>query len=149
MSLGHVPLKEMIGQLVHERSRQHSQISFALTAENLSRSYGDLIDLTIYRCVQESLTNAIRHARATRVTVELGQAAAEARLALTVRDDGCGMKPGAAAGFGTRGMQERVEGLGGRFGVESETGRGTCVRITIPLLEPPKADGGLPSGDNA
>ena len=149
MSLGHVPLKEMIGQLVHERSRQHSQISFALTAENLSRSYGDSIDLTIYRCVQESLTNAIRHARATRVTVELGQAAAEARLALTVRDDGCGMKPGAAAGFGTRGMQERVEGLGGRFGVESETGRGTCVRITIPLLEPPKADGGLPSGDNA
>jgi two-component system, NarL family, sensor histidine kinase UhpB len=148
MSLGHVPLQEILGQLVHERSRQHSQISFALRAENLSRSYGDSIDLTIYRCVQESLTNAIRHARATHVTVELGQANAEAGLALTVRDDGCGMKLG-AAGFGTRGMQERVEGLGGRYSVESETGSGTCVRITIPLLEPRRADGGTPSGDKA
>ena len=91
MSLGHVPLKEIVGQLVHERSRQHSQISFSFTAEDLSRSYGDSIDLTIYRCVQESLTNAIRHAQAERVTVELGHADAEGWLALTVRDDGCGM----------------------------------------------------------
>ncbi len=149
MSLGHVPLKEMLGQLMHERSRQHSQISFALTAENLSRSYGDSIDLTIYRCVQESLTNAIRHAQARRVTVELDHADAEARLALTVRDDGCGMAAGTAAGFGRRGMQERVEGLGGRYSVESETGRGTCVRITIPLLEPRHSDSGTPGGDKA
>jgi two-component system sensor histidine kinase UhpB len=149
MSLGHVPLKEILGQLVHERSRQHSQISFALTAENLSRSYGDSIDLTIYRCVQESLTNAIRHAQAESVKVELGHADAEARLALTVRDDGCGMDPGTVAGFGRRGMQRRVEGLGGRYSVESETGRGTCVRITIPLFEPRHPDGGGPSGDKA
>ena len=149
MSLGHIPLEEILGQLVHERSRQQPQISFAFTAANLSRSYGDSIDLTIYRCVQESLTNAIRHAKAKHVTVELGQAGVEALLALTVRDDGCGMKPGAAAGFGTRGMQERVEGLGGHYSIESETGRGTCVRIAIPLIEPRKADGGLPGGDNA
>ena len=41
----------------------------------------------------------------------------------------------APAGFGTRGMKERVEGLGGRYSVESEPGRGTSVRITIPLAE--------------
>jgi two-component system, NarL family, sensor histidine kinase UhpB len=146
MALGHVPLKEMLGELVHERARQHSQISFALTAENLSRSYGDSVDLTIYRCVQESLTNAIRHAQAKHVRVDLNQVEAEARLALTVRDDGRGMKLGMPAGFGTRGMQERVEGLGGRYTVESETGCGTCVRITIPLAETSKAaanDSGL------
>jgi len=39
------------------------------------------------------------------------------------------------AGFGTRGMKERVQGLGGRYSVESAPGRGTTVRITIPLAE--------------
>jgi len=134
MALGHVPLEEMLGQLIHERSRQHPQISFSFTAENLQRSYGDSIDLTVYRCIQESLTNAIRHAQAKHVSVDLSHV--DARLALTVRDDGCGMKPGKSAGFGIRGMQERVEGLGGRYRVESEPGRGTSVHIAIPLVEP-------------
>jgi two-component system sensor histidine kinase UhpB len=141
MALGHVPLKEMLGALVHERARQHSQISFALAAENLLRSYGDSIDLTVYRCVQESLTNAIRHAQATHVQVDLNHVEAEAQLALTVRDDGQGMDADVVAGFGIRGMQERVEGLGGRYQIESATGRGTCIRITLPLV------GGGPNGD--
>ena len=151
MALGHVPLKEILDQLVHERSRQHSQIAFSFTAENLARSYGDSIDLTIYRCVQESLTNAIRHAQAEHVSVSLGYIEAEERLALMVGDDGCGMKPATAAGFGMRGMQERVEGLGGRYIVESETGRGTSVRITIPLAEPVNAaeDAAGPTGEKA
>ena len=58
-----------------------------------------------------------------------------ASLALTVTDDGRGMSRPMPAGFGTRGMKERVEGLGGRYSVESEPGRGTRVRITIPLAE--------------
>ena len=41
------------------------------------------------------------------------------------------MKPGTPPGFGMRGMQERVEGLGGRYDVDGGPGRGTCVRITI------------------
>ena len=134
MALGHVPLEEMLGQLVRERSRQHPQISFSFTVGSLQRSYGDSIDLTVYRCIQESLTNAIRHAQAKHVSVDLSHV--DARLALTVRDDGCGMKPGKSAGFGIRGMQERVEGLGGRYRVESEPGRGTSVYIAIPLVEP-------------
>jgi two-component system sensor histidine kinase UhpB len=54
------------------------------------------------------------------------------------------MNPGKPAGFGIRGMQERVEGLGGRYGVESEAGRGTCVHISIPVVEPRNtaSDGG-------
>ena len=137
MALGHVPLEDMIRQLVDERARQHGQISFSFAARNLSRSYGDSVDLTIYRCVQESLTNVIRHAHANRVTVRLDHAEAGARLALDVCDDGCGLKPGVSAGLGTRGMRERVEGLGGRYIVEGDAGRGTRVRITIPVAEAP------------
>jgi two-component system, NarL family, sensor histidine kinase UhpB len=134
MALGHVPLKDMLGELVREQERRHARISFSFSAANIERSYGDSIDLTIYRCLQESLTNAVRHAQARQITIEL-HAEAKRRLALSVRDDGCGIHPGKIAGFGMRGMQERVEGLGGRYTIESEAGNGTCVHVTLPLAE--------------
>jgi two-component system sensor histidine kinase UhpB len=52
-----------------------------------------------------------------------------------VRDDGRGIDPAAPPGFGLRGMQERVQGLGGRYKVETASGRGTCIRIVIPLRD--------------
>lgn len=132
MALGHVPLKEMLDQMVRERSRQNAEISFSLTTSDLKHSYGDTVDLTIYRCVQEGLTNAIRHAQAKDVKVELADTAT--RLELTVCDNGRGIDADTHAGFGVRGMQERVEGLGGRYKLESMTGRGTSISISLPLV---------------
>jgi two-component system, NarL family, sensor histidine kinase UhpB len=142
MALGHVPLEDMLEQLIGERSRQHADIAFSFTSEGLLRSYGDSIDLTVYRCIQESVTNALRHADAKHITVKLIGAAA--RLALTVSDDGCGVDSGKPSGVGTRGIRERVEGLGGRYLVDSRPGGGTDVRISIPLGESDHAtaDGG-------
>jgi two-component system, NarL family, sensor histidine kinase UhpB len=134
MALGHVPLNDMLGELVREQERRHAHISFRFSAADIERSYGDSIDLTLYRCLQESLTNAVRHAQARQVTIALG-AEAERMLVLSVRDDGCGIHPGKVAGFGLRGMRERVEGLGGRYTIDSEPGNGTCVRVTLPLAE--------------
>jgi two-component system sensor histidine kinase UhpB len=133
MALGHVPLKEILDQLVSERARQSPQILFRFCAEELASSYGDTVDLTIYRCIQEGLTNAIRHAQATLVEVEIHNNHAPGLLKLVIRDDGRGMSVAAPSGLGIRGMQERVEGLGGRYVLQSEIGRGTCVNITIPL----------------
>jgi two-component system sensor histidine kinase UhpB len=143
MALGHVPLRDILFELVRERARQYPQIDFSISAQNLMRSYGDSVDLTIYRCTQESLTNAIRHAQAKHVAVELAQTMSEAnastngasQLALTVRDDGRGIDPSMAPGFGLRGMQERVQALGGSCKVESASGCGTKIRIVIPLGE--------------
>jgi two-component system sensor histidine kinase UhpB len=134
MALGHVPLRDMLDRLINERAREHPQIAFSLVGGTLARSYGDSIDLTVYRCIQESLTNAIRHAAAKHVAVTLDPIDGEA-LALTVCDDGRGLSEPAPEGFGIRGMKERVAGLGGRCRIESEAGRGTRVRITIPLGE--------------
>jgi two-component system sensor histidine kinase UhpB len=53
-----------------------------------------------------------------------------------VRDDGFGIAAGQAPGFGLRGMQERVQALGGEFAIEAGDGGGTCVRIVIPLPLP-------------
>jgi two-component system sensor histidine kinase UhpB len=60
-----------------------------------------------------------------------------------VRDDGFGIAAGQAPGFGLRGMQERVQALGGEFAIEGRNGRGTCVRIVIPL---PSRPGGSAKG---
>jgi two-component system, NarL family, sensor histidine kinase UhpB len=140
MALGHVPLRDVLADLVQDRARAHPQISFSFSADKLMPSYGDSIDLTVYRCIQESLTNVIRHAGAKHVGIALDEAVDETapenggtRLQLMVRDDGCGMDASVPPGFGMRGMQERVQGLGGHYGVESGRGSGTCVRIEIPV----------------
>jgi two-component system sensor histidine kinase UhpB len=141
MALGHVPLHDILSELVRERARQVPQIEFSFSAHRLMRGYGDSVDLTVYRCVQESLTNVIRHAQAKHVGVELGETGSEGsgggerELALSVHDDGRGIDPAASPGFGLRGMQERVQGLGGSCKVETASGRGTCIRVVIPLRD--------------
>jgi two-component system, NarL family, sensor histidine kinase UhpB len=143
MALGHVPLRDILCELVRDRTQQYPQIDFSISAHDLMRSYGDSVDLTVYRCTQESLTNVIRHAQARHVAIELTEAMSEAnasangapQLALTVRDDGRGIDPSVLPGFGLRGMQERVQALGGSCKVDSASGCGTSIRIVIPLRE--------------
>jgi two-component system sensor histidine kinase UhpB len=134
MALGHVPLADLLADMIRDRARQNPQIAFPFATERLRASYGDSIDLTVYRCVQESLTNAIRHAEARTIRVGLGEGAGGG-LELVVEDDGRGITPGAPAGFGLRGMQERVQALGGECAVEPAPGGGTRVRIVIPLAD--------------
>src|SRR4029079_18351073 len=74
MALGHVPLENMLSELIQDRARQHSDIAFLFSGERLSDSYGDSVDLTIYRCTQESVTNSIKHANAKRIEVGLIEA---------------------------------------------------------------------------
>ena len=148
MALGHVPLPEILSELVRERAGSHPGIGFSHHVDTLARSYGDTIDLTLYRCVQESLTNAIRHAGATSVMVNardcpaaMGAASDGARrLELTVRDDGRGIAAENKPGFGLRGMRERVQALGGEFAIETGPD-GTCIRIVIPVPARGSADG--------
>jgi two-component system sensor histidine kinase UhpB len=89
-------------------------------------------ELVIYRIAQEALTNALRHSGAPTVTVSL-MADAEG-LILRVADDGRGMPaqlPGGTAGIA--GMRERALLVGGRLSIESRPGRGTEVRLMIPI----------------
>ena len=140
MALGHVPLRDLLAEFVGDCARRHNDISFSFSTGKLSSSYGDPIDLTIYRCVQEGLTNAVRHAEARSVNVNLDElkdgrrsgASLLAGLSLTIRDDGRGIAPDALKGFGIAGMWERVQALGGNFVLRGDPGVGTCVSITMP-----------------
>ena len=140
MALGHVPLGDLMKRLVQDRAREHPQINLRLDAANLARSYGDTIDLTIYRCVQESLTNAIRHAAPKQIVVTVGEASGAAtELALKIEDDGRGIGSDASRGLGLTGMEERVRALGGQFVIAPRLGGGTVVHVVIPLTSPRRA----------
>jgi signal transduction histidine kinase len=92
------------------------------------------VGLTIYRIVQESLTNVLKHAGPAAATVELDFAA---EFGVTVTDDGRGASAALAAvpgaGRGTAGMRERVAALGGRLSIGPRPGGGYQVHATIPL----------------
>jgi len=91
------------------------------------------LEREVFRVAQEALQNALRHADATRLDVEL--AANDRRLLLTVRDDGVGFDPQAAGvrsrRLGLTSMEERAEALGGTLSIESRPGEGTTVRLEV------------------
>jgi PAS domain S-box-containing protein len=88
----------------------------------------------LFRLVQESLTNIARHAEATLVTCSID--CVEDRLELVVEDDGKGFHMNEISpdkSFGLLGMKERVLALGGELTIQSETGKGTRIGISVPL----------------
>jgi signal transduction histidine kinase len=90
------------------------------------------VDAAAYRVVQESLTNVMRHARASRVQVKV--VTGTSTLAVAVADDGVGDAKGQkAAGNGLTGMRERAEGLGGTFDAGPREDGGFIVEATWPL----------------
>ncbi|HWX45837.1 MAG TPA: sensor histidine kinase [Solirubrobacteraceae bacterium] len=109
------------------------------------------LESTIYRVVQEALTNVSRHAHATCAVVSVAAPGGGSTLRVTVADDGRGLPPGGAGmgprgdglegGFGMSGMRERAELVGGELEIGvggcGEEGGGTTVRLTVPLAGRP------------
>jgi signal transduction histidine kinase len=91
------------------------------------------IESTVYRLVQEALTNAVKHAGAQRAWVEIVEDAST--ITVTVSDDGGGFDPERAnGGFGLVGMRERVELVDGRLLIDSASGQGTVIRAELPAV---------------
>ena len=144
--LGEVPLADCLSLLLRDFQRRHPETVFEGAFEGLARGYGDIVDLTVFRCIQESSTNAVRHGGARHVRARVAEetdAAGVTILRLSVEDDGTGIAPGHRVGLGLSGMRERVEALGGHLGLaaaslDNDTS-GTVVRITLPIE--PERDG--------
>jgi signal transduction histidine kinase len=98
-----------------------------LDAEPLS----PLLQTTVYRILQEALTNVARHAAARRVMVRLVRD--EATVELRVQDNGTGFETEDHGRLGLRGMRERATLLGGSVRVESRPGAGTTIRALFPV----------------
>lgn len=99
----------------------------------------DPLNITVYRVVQESLTNVLRHAQARSVRVVLRSAAG--RIELTVQDDGRGMdvETRTGQGLGLLGAAERAAAAGGELTLHSRPGAGVRLRLTLPLAPPAAA----------
>jgi signal transduction histidine kinase len=128
--IGLVPAIETLAHRIASSEGLTVETNIALALEGSERLAPD-VESTVYRVVQEALTNVAKHAAATRVEVELLMEGES--VAVTVRDDGRGFDPNAQAdGFGLVGMQERVTLVRGEVIVGSGDGRGTVVRALIP-----------------
>jgi len=88
-------------------------------------------ELVVYRVAQEAVTNAIRHAHAASIGIDLR--ASEDGLRLSVRDDGCGLREASLDGGGIRGMRERASLVGGTLRVISAPHAGTEVCLSVPI----------------
>jgi PAS domain S-box-containing protein len=112
--------------------RQRFGLACRLECEHEEIVVDDARRTAVFRIVQESLTNVVRHAEASSVVVRVSRPAAA--LAIRIEDDGRGFRvdPEAPSGLGVLGMRERALALGGRFEIESAPGAGTCVSIRLP-----------------
>jgi PAS domain S-box-containing protein len=103
---------------------------------NERQEWPEPVAMAVFRIFQEMLSNVGRHARAQ--TVDIDIALREGCLYLSVEDDGCGALPQAfesPRAYGIMGMRERARHFGGVIEIDSQPGRGTCMRLSMPCPE--------------
>jgi signal transduction histidine kinase len=132
-SLDHLGLVTALEQYISDFSRQHNLDVQFETVGITGKRHSLEIETAIFRIVQESLTNVLLHAHATRVDVLISQR--KNILSVIVEDNGVGFIPENVAThnhLGLFGMRERVEMLGGKFSIESNMGKGTTIQVEVP-----------------
>ena len=114
------------------RLGQHSGVRIEPDLANKVPSMAPETELVIYRVAQESLTNAVRHAQASKITLSL--ATVDDHITLLVRDDGRGIDaPPSGDTAGVSGMRERALLIGAKLRIRSRNGAGTEVQLDVPL----------------
>jgi two-component system, NarL family, sensor histidine kinase UhpB len=134
VGLAELGLREALGALVRLWRESHPEVTIATQISSALTPAGETAELTIYRIVQESLTNVFRHAQARVVDVTIapaGQRDGRSYTMVRVRDDGRGLGDDHKRGFGLVGMRERLLALGGTLSVASGGG-GVTVEAMVP-----------------
>lgn len=119
-----------------ERTQDKYALRCVLENDGKPKPLDDTVGIIVFRAVQELLVNVVKHARAKVVNVAVSRAE-DGSVCVRVQDDGVGFDPDAVhtdgtCGFGLFNIRERLRDVGGRLGLESEPGRGTCAVLTVP-----------------
>ncbi|WP_213740869.1 histidine kinase [Bradyrhizobium sp. dw_411] len=140
VGLAELGLSEAIGALLRLWGESHPGVAIETTISKSLGETGETAQLTIYRVIQEALTNVFRHAGATHVEITVTPAPARQAaggavdtnaIAVSVRDNGAGLPIDHKQGLGMIGMRERVLALGGTMTVAS-TDQGVTVEALVP-----------------
>jgi two-component system sensor histidine kinase UhpB len=129
MHIQELGLVRSIEGLIRDAASQKSSIAFSAAVDPAFVRVEPVAAQTIYRVVQETLTNALRHSEATQVNVAGTLEGSDARLEIS--DDGIGLPPESLPGRGITGMRERIRALGGTFQITRRGGR-TVVAVSLP-----------------
>lgn len=126
-------------RLYAQQFETHTGVAVEVRERGMPPELPGGIETALYRIVQGALSNVVKHARAQKVRIVVA-GLGRSRLAMVIEDDGVGFDPeGLRQSFGLEAMRERIEGLGGRFSVESRPatrGRrqhGTRLALELPL----------------
>ena len=124
-------LVRALESLVDGWNERHADVFCRLNVTGTLNELGDAANIGLYRVVQECLTNVVKHAAATEVSVTLEQIGERVRL--TVTDNGRGFAPEVAPpGLGLLGMRERIEALQGTFTLTAAPGSGVAIAVDLP-----------------
>lgn len=125
-----LPLVHTLRQLAEE-FQTHAKVNVRFREIGEEYPVGKQVKMTLFRCLQESLTNAVRHGQATDIVVSLHFEPQQTRL--EVQDNGHGVESW-KDGFGITTMKERAAHLQGRVSVYSERGEGTLITCFVPRM---------------
>jgi two-component system, NarL family, sensor histidine kinase UhpB len=139
VGLAELGLREAIGALLGLWRESYPGVVIETAISRSLGETGETTELTIYRIIQEALTNVFRHARATHVEITVEPASSRQATAtveagaimVSIRDNGAGLPSDHKQGFGMIGMRERVLALGGSMSVAS-TNQGVTVEALVP-----------------
>jgi signal transduction histidine kinase len=141
LTLDDLGILSTIDWYVRQFSKRHRDIRLIRKAELLEEEIDDSVKIVIYRVLQEALKNVARHSDADTVHVRLRKT--DHHLTFEVEDNGCGfdvdrvLDVTSAMAYGLQNMRDRTEICGGTFRVDSVPGRGTRIRIQLPVDSAP------------
>lgn len=137
VALDDLGLRSAVQYGVDQWQRRHADVRCTFEAQGELDGLSEKVNITLYRLVQECLTNVAKHANAARVAISLKREGDQVRF--DFEDDGRGFDPSARMqGLGLIGLRERVEALSGRFELVSAPGNGVRIKAVIPAGEESK-----------
>jgi two-component system, NarL family, sensor histidine kinase UhpB len=138
--LDQLTLSEALTELVDSGRRRQPELRWRLDLQGPLDELADSAALTIYRLVQEGLTNARRHGDPQEIAVSVTVDSAAGIATVQVSDDGRGLTPDAAAGSGLAGLAERVQVLGGKLEIAAGSDGGAVLTAALPFPFATKED---------
>ena len=133
IQLDGMDLIDAVRDMATDLQLRHPPLHIALQVMAPLPRLPDVLEISIFRIIQEALTNVIRHAGATRATIAFSLS--DGQLQIVVADDGKGsdMRVHKSGHYGVRGMQERAESLGGSVQFGASPGGGLSVQVRLPM----------------